>query len=156
MASPGKAAVREAIQVVADVPRLNPSNVGHSLLCQILEVDIEVMRVSLHGLPRKAALGAQVADEQIEQAFHGSRVAKHNAAASNRRLEPKRSRQIRIEPLNRMRYPFRMHLPRRSPPLRGWILILIARLTALRFARNLMLKKLRRDALINRLPQVKL
>jgi len=49
-----------------------------------------------------------------------------------------------------------MHLPRRSPPLRGWILILIARLTALRFARNLMLKKLRRDALINRLPQVKL
>ena len=47
-----------------------------------------------------------------------------------------------------------MHLPASSPPLRGALLRLLARLTANPGLRNLLLWKVRRDARIPELPVV--
>ena len=47
-----------------------------------------------------------------------------------------------------------MHLPAASPPLRGALLRLLARLTAIPFLRDLLLQKVRADAGIPKLPVV--
>jgi hypothetical protein len=47
-----------------------------------------------------------------------------------------------------------MHLPAASPPLRGALLLVLSRLTALPLVRNLMVAKVRRDARIPALPEV--
>ncbi|HVE84559.1 MAG TPA: hypothetical protein VND93_17000 [Myxococcales bacterium] len=48
-----------------------------------------------------------------------------------------------------------MHLPPHSPPIRGWLLRVLARLTAYAPLRRLILIKLRRDTGISRLPELK-
>lgn len=45
-----------------------------------------------------------------------------------------------------------MHLPAPAPPLRGWLLRIVAFLTTFSFLRNLVLGKVRRDAGIPLLP----
>jgi hypothetical protein len=45
-----------------------------------------------------------------------------------------------------------MHLPAASPPMRGFFLILISRLSSLTWIRNLLLAKMRRDIGIARMP----
>jgi len=45
-----------------------------------------------------------------------------------------------------------MHLPAHSPPLRGILLWLVSRLTAWAPLRNLLLRKVRKDARIPELP----
>jgi len=47
-----------------------------------------------------------------------------------------------------------MHLPARSPPLRGVLLIVISRLTSIDWIRNLILAKMRKDLGIARMPGV--
>ncbi len=46
-----------------------------------------------------------------------------------------------------------MHLPKASPPLRGTLLRLLARLTAYAISRDLLLAKVRKDARIPGLPR---
>ncbi|MFN7133953.1 MAG: hypothetical protein ACK4N5_17890 [Myxococcales bacterium] len=46
-----------------------------------------------------------------------------------------------------------MHLPAPTPPIRGTLLLLVSRLTAIGFVRDLILAKVRRDAGITRLPE---
>lgn len=47
-----------------------------------------------------------------------------------------------------------MRLPPASPPLRGFLLMLLSKLTSVRFFRALLLIKIRADAGIPRLPDV--
>jgi hypothetical protein len=47
-----------------------------------------------------------------------------------------------------------MHLPAASPPLRGFLLVLLSRVTAVPALRNLLLRKVKADAGIPDLPAV--
>lgn len=47
-----------------------------------------------------------------------------------------------------------MHLPARSPPLRGLLLILVSNLTRFTWIRRLVLAKVRKDSRITELPEL--
>lgn len=46
-----------------------------------------------------------------------------------------------------------MHLPAPSPPIRGRLLVLLSRLTAIPFIRDLVVARVRKDAGISSLPE---
>ncbi len=48
-----------------------------------------------------------------------------------------------------------MHLPRKSPPLRGLWLRVVSRLVQVDLFRNLLLRRVRRDARIRELPEAR-